>query len=122
MPFEIEGYWRGYLYSLWSGQLRIYEGSVIPGRGRRSDYGRAEFILERRFLDDGTFIVYQNKVEKTMSCSINPGEVMNAVVWLTERDDKRACDILIEYEKACIATLQEKIDGHKNKIRILENS
>lgn len=113
---------RGYLYSLWSGQLRVYEGSVHPGRGRRSDYGRATFILEQRFLDDGTSIVYDGRVDKTMMCSINPGEVVNAVVWLIERDDTRARDILIEYEKSCIITLQEKIDAHRNKIRILENS
>ena len=90
-----------YLYSLWSGRLVVHPGHVHKGY-LNDDVGR-----------------FQSK-NKSFGCSIHPGVMYNSVVWLEERNDDRAKDILIEYEETQITALQEKIDNHLHKIKILK--
>jgi hypothetical protein len=101
---------KGYLYSLWSGKLRVHEGQV----GYRDWNGNGIFksITGNRF-----------------TCSMEPGIVFNAVVWLEEDDKQLACKILISYEKEQIQILQdkimklqEKIGNHQCKISLLEDA
>lgn len=92
-----------YLYSMWSGRLKAYEGSVYVYHGAATR--PASFVI---------------KNEKRFMCSDKPGEVCNAVVWLAEKDDKLARKILIEYEEKQIAALMEKVENHQSKIFILK--
>jgi len=91
----------GVLYSLWSGELKSYTGK-IEQVGKRPTDG-----------------LFTNKI-KRFGCSINPGEVSNAVVWLPIKDDEKAKNILIEYENNQILKLNEKIENHRHKIRLLQ--
>ncbi len=88
-----------YLYSLWNGRLMVYEGDIYEDvRG------------------GGTFV----SKTKRFGCSLDREVVYNAIVWLEEHDEQLAKHILIEYEINQIARLQEKIDNHLHKIRILK--
>lgn len=88
-----------YLYSLWDGQLKVYEGDV-----------------HETWTPLGTSVTKMN----TMACSKEPKTVYNSVVWLEERNDNLARACLIIYEEAEIAILQEQMEHHQNKIRILK--
>lgn len=90
-----------YLYSLWSGMLKVYEGDIYssPWAGQGS------------FLSDG----------KRKGCSLEPKKVHNAMVWIPERDDQLARVILIQYEEMEIKKLQDKIENHLNRINILKD-
>lgn len=91
----------GWIYSLWSGVFRTYEGYIqasIP----HSDQGR--FITANR----------------SFQCSIHHGVVFNAVVWLSERDDDLARELLVTNELHNIDKLREKIENHQSKINILK--
>ena len=82
---------KGFMYSLWSGQLLVYEGEVVKTVSMDDDLGR---------FDGKT---------KSFMCSIRPGVVCNSVVWLDERDDEKAKIILINYEEFQISILREKL-------------
>ena len=86
---------KGYLYSMWSGALKVYEGCV-----EQSVHGgdRYHFYVRR-----GT------KIIRRVMCNGHPGFVSNATVWLEERDDKKAIDILIQYENEQIEELKDRI-------------
>lgn len=105
-----EEFEHGYLYSLWKGHLTVVEGEMHKRRmisypGRIVSYSRiASFYVNGTRYD----------------CNPNPGEIHNAVVWLPERDDKRAKGIMIEYQKQCINKLLKRIDNHKQKIELIE--
>ena len=88
-----------HLYSLWSGQLRVYEGDV-----------------HERWRADGTFVT----TTRNFACSVEPEIVHNAVVWLPEQNESLAKQILIQYHEKEISKLKEKIDNHLNKILILK--
>lgn len=88
-----------YLYSLWSGQVKVYEGDVYE-----------------RWRVDGIFVTKT----KNFTCSTKPEVVSNAVVWLPEPNERLARQILIQYHEKEISKLKEKIDNHINKILILK--
>ncbi len=92
----------GFLYSVWSGELRVREGKVVIGNPFRETY---------------TFI---SKDAVSVTCSNHPGEVYNAMVWLEERDDQKAKELLIDYYQNKIDDLKEVIQGHQNKINLLK--
>lgn len=90
-----------YLYSVWSGTLKCHKGIIKD-------------INSSRHKDTGRFA---SKDGTVVWCSKNPGEVYNAIIWLPEKDDKKAKRLLVEYydsrimeEEAKIAELQKKID------------
>lgn len=91
----------GYVYSMWSGRLVMYRGTAYTSIHE----GLANFITESG---------------KRLQCSVEPNVVYNAIVWLVERDDEFAKRILIDYEEKQISKLQEKIDNHRHKIRLIE--
>ena len=94
---------RAFAYSLWSGQLKMHEGKVYK-------HPRGGAILESN----------NPRSPRLLNCAREEKEIYNAVVWLSEQDDELAKRILIEYEEIQIEKLQEKIDNHRNKIRILK--
>jgi hypothetical protein len=98
---------QGYVYSLWSGRLKIQEATInnYPKDSRNAKLAYA------RFYNGGYVEVNQT-----------PGQMHNAIVWLEERNDEIAIAILIEYERQQISKLQDKIENHEYKIRILQNS
>ena len=98
---------QGYVYSLWSGRLKIQEATI---NNYPKDSGNANFA--HASFSNGSYVVVNQK----------PGQMHNALVWLEERNDEIAIAILIEYERQQILKLQDKIENHEYKIRILQNS
>lgn len=91
-----------FLYSMWNGCLIVYKGKVIPSMKK----GWSLFI----------------HAKKHNQCSAEEGVIYNAVVWLYERDDNEAREILIDYEFCQIRNQEIKILGHKQKIEMLKTS
>lgn len=101
-----------FVYSIWSGELRVYEGDMHLIRPS----WRSQMLGENLEPRVG---IFKNAV-KRFECSTNPGVVHNKIVWLPERDDDKARQILIAYEETQIAKLQEKIQNHQAKINTLK--
>ena len=96
---------KGFLYGLWNGQLKIKEGTVLENNWRRDRH--AIFRFGKR---DGDW----------SRCSPEPEELMHARLWLPERDDAKACKILIGYYEEAIKRHEKQIEGYRENIRILE--
>lgn len=94
-----------YLYSTWSGNIAIKIGRVVEHQGFRN-------------TGTGTFID-ENEI-KIVSCHLEPGKIYNASVWLPQRDDEKAKEILVKYHENEIKKLKEKIENHINKINIIQ--
>ena len=92
-----------YLYSLRNGKLKVEEGTVVEV----NSYGKTLFKIP---TVRGT---------RSVHCSSVEGIVHNKSIWLEKRDDKKARNILIEYEKFCIAELEAKIAAHARHIETL---
>ena len=94
-----------YLYSKRSGRIEVYQGCVRP----TSVYSvtNARFIFSRCGKD-----AYRQ-------CTLEPCVVHNGVVWLPERDDKKAVDLFIEHERSAIQELKDKIERHEWNIKRL---
>lgn len=98
----------GFLYSTKTGILKVYEGDVYlvrSGHSRLSD--RCIFVV------DGL---------RHNICMEKPGEVYNCLVWLPERDDNKAIDILIKNEEFAIWKLHNEIEYHEKRIKMLDES
>ena len=95
-----------YVYSLWSGSFLCK---------------KCEIDLNKPSMLDGTLTArYDNKrLGIGIGVATAPGVVFNNIVWLEERDDIRAADILIIHQKEQMAKLEERINNHKNKIDML---
>lgn len=89
-----------YLYQIQKGILNVYEGDVHK---TWKDY-------------EGAFITNT----KNRACSSKPKLVVNAAVWLTERNDDLARELLSKYEEEEISILERKIENHRLKIKILK--
>jgi len=92
-----------YLYSLWSGEFKVYEGDVYE-----SIYGDIRGAFKTGL--------------KKFRCSNKPVVVYNSTVWLPNRNDNFAKTILIEHENAEIDKLRKKIDDRLTRVLILENN
>lgn len=94
-----------YLYSMWSGELKIIKGEVFRSRknGKLCD----------------TFF-NSEKPKKRIGCHPEEGEFYNSVIWFYKRNDREAIEELIGYEEVRIMELQEKIDNHRRKIKTLD--
>ena len=88
----------GFLYSIWNGSVKAYEGEVIV-------------IDEERGI-------FKSKTTR-FTCHAEPGKINNAVVWLKEQDDDRAVQLLIDYNYTQLDLAYEKVDNYKNKIQML---
>jgi hypothetical protein len=91
-----------YLYSLSCGTLKVQEGVVTESR------------------HDENVGIFKTK-NRGVGCSIKPGVAYNAMVWLEERNDELGRNLLIGYEEQAIASLQERINSHLEKIKILKD-
>jgi len=87
-----------YLYSLLNGRFTVHEGRVYEYHKRGS---------------------FKSKT-KSLGCAAEEGIVYNSMVWLKERDDARAKEILIAYAESAIVLLQERINNHLSKIELLK--
>jgi hypothetical protein len=89
---------------MWTGKLKMYKGTVCMNLlGDRGIFG-------------------SKATDKEFICGLEPNLVYNSVVWLTERNDETAKKALIAYEELIIAVLQNKIDGHRHKVDILNGA
>lgn len=89
-----------YLYSTWSGKLKVEPGRVMISNDKNDFYGK--------------FIKF--KKTTALTCHKEPGKVYNSIVWLPERNDDLAKLILINYHESAIEELKEKIENHLAKI------
>lgn len=86
-----------YLYSTKTGELKIYEGFIC---NYPYDKRKAVFVTEQNM-----YIV-----------ATEPGVYYNSMLWLPEKDDKTAVDIIMEYEEQKIARLYADIKKHTSKV------
>lgn len=96
----------GYLYALWRGQIRVREGYVRKTR----TYGRREGIF-----------IYGEHDSDWVRCAAEPGKLVQGRLWISERDDAKACRLLIEYYQGNIERLEKQIEGYQTSIKILKN-
>ena len=66
-----------YLYSLWNKKFACYEGEVKPSSRRG---GGSYFVSDT----------------KQLVCASEPGVVYNGMVWLPEKDNNKAIDLLVQ--------------------------
>lgn len=92
-----------YLYSRYSGRIEVHQGYLSPF----NRYG-ARFTFNR------------NGKDAYLQCPFEAGVVSHNVLWLPERDDKRAKELFIEHERNAILDLQEKIKRREWNIKLLE--
>lgn len=97
-----------YLYVYSDGQLRMYEGDIYRRTTEKST--RASFFIKNHC---GDYV-------KKLQCSVDEGKVCNKNVWLSERNVKKASEILIKYEEQQIAELRFKIADHEVVINTLK--
>ena len=95
----------GFLYTLWNDQLTVKEGMVL--RNQWCSSREAIFQYSKRDAD-------------WTKCHPEPGKLVQAKMWLPERNDELGRRILADYHKACIENLKKKIASHEEKIKILE--
>ena len=93
-----------YVYSLWSGSFLCK---------------KCEIDLNKPSMLDGTLTARYDNKPIGIGVATAPGVVYNNIVWLEERDDIRAADILIIHQKEQMAKLEARINNHKNKIDML---
>jgi hypothetical protein len=91
-----------YLYSRRSGRIEVRQGNIRPNTRYK-----ARFIFDRCGRD------------AYLQCTLEPGVVYSGVVWLTERDDKKALELFVEHEQIAIKELQDKIERHEWNIKRL---
>lgn len=95
---------KGWLYELWNGQFKVRKGVV-----RKTQWcSKREAIFRYGYPDDDW-----------VRCSAEPGKMMQAKLWLPERDDIKARNLLIEYYEGNIEKLERQIEGYRHNIRIL---
>lgn len=88
------------LYTVKRGILNMYEGDV-----------------HKTWQDwEGLF----KTGNKNIPCSSQSKFVVNGMVWLLERNDDLARDLLIQYEEAQIAMLERGIEINRIKIKMLK--
>lgn len=92
---------RAFLYSLLTGEFKLYEGRIIAGKNYK--YGMADFFGKK----------------KNLICSSKEGEIYNSIIWLTDRDDQKVIDIMVKYQEEQITKLKKKIDNYLNKINLI---
>lgn len=95
---------KGWLYELWRGQFKVRKGVIR----RTQPYGRREAIFRYGTLDSDW-----------VRCSAEPGKMMQAKLWLPERDDIKARNLLIKYYEGKIEKVETQIEGYRDNIRIL---
>ena len=89
---------RGVLYSIWNGTVKAYEGEI-------------KVIDEERGIFKST--------TQRFTCHAEPEKIYNAVVWLKEKDDNKAVQLLIDYNYNQLYLAYEKVDNYENKIKML---
>lgn len=91
-----------FLYSTWSGKLKVTPGKVLQVKG---------------FESLGTFCSEND--EKMVTCHLESEKIYNAMVWLSERDDEKAIDLLVKHHEREIEKLKTKIENHLIKINTI---
>lgn len=92
-----------YLYTMKNGKIIIKFGDLV-GSHESYCYGFAA----------NTGVQYKVGLEE--------GVAYNQNLWLSERDDKKACEGFKKYERDTIANLYSEIDTHEAKLAWLEGA
>lgn len=100
-----------YLYTIRSGEFRVHKGKVIKGK-----YGNKYAVYHK--------VHFETRAAKEFCPKVNEIGVIQTGgprLWLTERDDKKAAEMFIEFEKNKLAELEAKVDKKKALIKTLES-
>ncbi|MCF8018161.1 MAG: hypothetical protein K9L62_02060 [Vallitaleaceae bacterium] len=112
---------KGYLYSIKTGKLTVREGYATYSEQavlKLEDYKRNG---TPRYAPIANFYFGESdRWAHKVSCAIDPGTTYHMTVWLEERDDKKASDILIEREKLEIQMLNDEIQKRRYRIEALK--
>lgn len=100
-----------YLYTIRTGEFRIHKGTVIEGR-----YGPG-----RPGWRKVSFITKQAKEFCPNTNEIGIIQTSGPRLWLTERDDAKAKQMFIEFEKGKLAELENQVAKKKALIKMLES-
>jgi hypothetical protein len=90
-----------YVYTLWGGTFNCYDGDIVPSSSS-PEYG--SFMATNHYR---------------VTVSMTSGKVHNAIVWLPEKNDDEAKNLLAKYCNDEIAKYQQKIDCLKQKVNLL---
>ena len=96
-----------FVYAILYDKLFIKEAEIKdrPSNGIYKDLAFA------RFKDNGYTMV-----------NWSPGKVYNDVVWLPDRNDRLAVNLLLDYQDDQLTKLQEKFENRKNNIKMLKEA
>ena len=114
---------KAYLYSLWKREkLLCFEGKIEECK---NDKGYSYRLGHHEYSDPyGRFTANKKPVRSrshnSYECSLEEGRVWNNMLWLSERDDKRAAMIFIEYQEELIKDLMRRVESYKKTIDMLK--
>lgn len=114
---------KAYLYSLWKREkLLCFEGKIeecIDNKGYSYRLGRNEYSNPYgRFTANKKPV--RSRSHNSYECSLEEGRIWNNLLWLSERDDKQAAMIFIEYQEELIEELMRRVKSYKKTIDMLK--
>ena len=90
-----------FLYTLWGGSLKAYQGEIKPVNEERS--------------------VFRSKTKRFI-CASESKTIYNAVVWLPVRNDELAIELLIIHNEQQIESLKDRMLHYELKIKTLSDA
>ena len=112
-----------YLYSLWkSEKLMCFEGKIekcVNGKGYSYRLGRNEYSNPYGLFTANEKPVH-SRSHNSYECSLEEGIVWNNMLWLSQRDDKKAAEIFIKYQEELLEKLMKRVKAYQRKIDMLK--
>ena len=114
---------KAYLYSLWkSEKLMRFEGKIeecINDKGYSYRLGRNEYSNPYGLFKEKEKPV-RSRSHNSYECSLEEGVVWNNMLWLSQRDDKKAAEIFIKYQQELLEELMKRVKAYQRKIDMLK--
>lgn len=114
---------KAYLYSLWkSEKLMCFEGKIeecINDKGYSYRLGRNEYSNPYGLFTANKKPV-RSRSHNSYECSLEEGLIWNNMLWLSQRDDKKAAGIFIEYQEEMLEELMKRVKAYQAKIDMLK--
>lgn len=97
-----------YLYTIRTGEMRVHKATVVNGTGVYQRYPRVKFETK------------QGKGWCPMRKEVGIIQTGGPSLWLTERDDTKAKQMLREYEEGKLFELEKQVAKKRALIKMLE--
>ena len=112
-----------YLYSLWkSEKLMCFEGKIeecVNDKGYSYRLGRNEYSNPYGLFTANEKPV-RSRSHNSYECSLEEGVVWNNMLWLSQRDDKKAAEIFIKYQEELLEESMKRVKAYQRKIDMLK--